>query len=186
MKTQIRLFDDQGLTEDTPHAESVELQIRAIENSAFPFEELSKIAEQESWRKEVNRPTYHIHKWWAQRLGSVFRALALGTFSPNDANILELFYKPSRIGDVIVFDPFIGSGTTLGEVLKLGGRVVGQDINPVAHFLVKNALGLPRHEEVLNMFKQIEADTAERILKMYTAKLPGGQTGQVLYYFWVK
>jgi len=44
MKTQIRLFDDQGLTEATPHAESVELQIRAIENSAFPFEELSKIA----------------------------------------------------------------------------------------------------------------------------------------------
>jgi len=40
----------------------------------------------------------------------------------------------------------MGSGTTLGEVLKLGGRVVGQDINPVAHFLVKNALGLPRHE----------------------------------------
>jgi len=91
MKTQIRLFDDQGLTEATPHAESVELQIRAIENSAFPFEELSKIAEQESWRKEVNRPTYHIHNGGHRGCGSVFRALALGTFSPNDAKYPRTF-----------------------------------------------------------------------------------------------
>ena len=48
---------------------------RAIECDDFPFEKLSRIAERESWRKEVNRPTYHIHKWWAQRLGSVFRGV---------------------------------------------------------------------------------------------------------------
>jgi len=47
---------------------------RAIEDETFPFEALSDIAEVESWRKEINRPLYHIHKWWAQRLGAVFRA----------------------------------------------------------------------------------------------------------------
>jgi len=47
---------------------------RALEDDSFPFEALSEIAERESWRKEVNRPLSHIHKWWAQRLGSVFRA----------------------------------------------------------------------------------------------------------------
>src|SRR5437879_5335058 len=41
---------------------------RAIEDDAFPFERLSAIAEHESWRKEVFRPVYHMHKWWAQRL----------------------------------------------------------------------------------------------------------------------
>lgn len=46
---------------------------QAIEADDFPFEALSEIAELESWRKEINRPIYHIHKWWAQRLGSVFR-----------------------------------------------------------------------------------------------------------------
>lgn len=46
---------------------------RAIDE-AFPFEQISEIAEAESWRKEVLRPIYHLHKWWAQRLGSVFRA----------------------------------------------------------------------------------------------------------------
>ena len=37
----------------------------------FPLVEISQIAEQESWRKEINRPIYHIHKWWATRLGCV-------------------------------------------------------------------------------------------------------------------
>lgn len=37
---------------------------RAIEDDAFPFEHLSAIAEHESWRKEVFRPVYHMHKWW--------------------------------------------------------------------------------------------------------------------------
>ncbi len=41
---------------------------RAIEADSFPFEYLSLAATAESWRKEINRPTYHMHKWWAQRL----------------------------------------------------------------------------------------------------------------------
>ena len=51
---------------------------RAIESDDFPFEQLSRIAERESWRKEIYRPIYHVHKWWAQRLGSVFRGILLG------------------------------------------------------------------------------------------------------------
>ena len=59
----------------------------AIEQSAFPFEHLSDIAELESWRKEVNRPVYHMHKWWATRLGSVFRAILLaGNLDLESAN----------------------------------------------------------------------------------------------------
>ena len=46
------------------------IQKQAIE-SDFPIIEVSKLAEKESWRKEINRPIYHIHKWWAKRLGSV-------------------------------------------------------------------------------------------------------------------
>ena len=45
---------------------------RLIESDAFPFDFLSVIAERESWRKEIHRPIYHLHKWWAKRLGSIF------------------------------------------------------------------------------------------------------------------
>src|SRR5215204_724130 len=91
----------------------------AIEQDAFPFEHLSEIAEHESWRKEVYRPVYHVHKWWAQRLGSVFRAIILGALSPAGTDVLRRFYSPAKFPNSVVFDPFMGSGTTLGEALKV-------------------------------------------------------------------
>ena len=41
-------------------------QKKAIE-TGFPYAELSRVAEAESWRKELNRPLAHIHKWWGHR-----------------------------------------------------------------------------------------------------------------------
>src|SRR5437879_6087962 len=113
-----------------------------IEADSFPFEDLSSIAEVESWRKEIHRPVYHIHKWWAQRLGSVFRGLLIGAATPPEADFQSAFYGTTRLSG-IVYDPFMGSGTTIGEALKLGQRAVGRDINPVAYLAVRTALGLP-------------------------------------------
>ncbi len=160
--------------------------VRAIEAASFPFEHISRIAELESWRKEINRPIYHIHKWWAQRLGSVFRAIVLATFAPEDADVLKLFYSPARLTDVVVFDPFMGSGTTIGEVLKVGGRVIGRDINPVACFLVKNALSMPNRSDVLRTFHVIQTDISQVIQHFYRARPENGVEAQVLYYFWVQ
>src|SRR3982751_2353552 len=90
----------------------------ALENG-FPFEKLSTVAELESWRKEVNRPIYHMHKWWATRLGSIFRSIILaGNLSERD-DVWDQFYQQHNFSDVIVLDPFMGSGTTIGEALKL-------------------------------------------------------------------
>lgn len=161
-------------------------QDRAIEASDFPFEALSDIAELESWRKEVHRPIYHIHKWWAQRLGSIFRAIVLGAVAPARSDVLRLFHSPTALPDIVVFDPFMGSGTTIGETLKLGGRAIGFDINPVAHFLVQNALDLPKRHDLLETFRAIEHDVAAKIQTYYQASLPGGAPAQALYYFWVK
>ena len=85
---------------------------KAIENG-FPFVEISAIAEAESWRKEIYRPTYHLHKWWAQRLGSVFRSLILASAYPANSPIYDLFYSKNDLKGLVVFDPFMGSGTTL-------------------------------------------------------------------------
>ena len=159
---------------------------RAIEDEEFPFEVLSRIAEVESWRKEIYRPNYHIHKWWAQRLGSVFRAITLACFAPHGTDVVDLFYRPVRIPGAVVFDPFMGSGTTLGEALKLGARAIGRDINPVAHFLVRNALAIHDHSDVQQTFRDIERDVANRLRHYYRTTLPDGRETEVLYYFWVK
>ena len=159
---------------------------RAIEDDAFPFEALSDIAEAESWRKEVNRPIYHIHKWWARRLGTVFRAMVIGAFAPKGADLLELFYQPIRIPNATIFDPFMGSGTTVGEAAKLGARAIGRDINPVAHFLVRNALAIHDRPAVLQEFLSIKQDVADQICRFYRTSLPDGTQTDVLYFFWVK
>ena len=159
--------------------------LRAIESDDFPFEQLSRIAERESWRKEIYRPIYHVHKWWAQRLGSVFRGILLGTLTPKGTDVLDLFYSSARFPDAVVFDPFMGSGTTLGETLKLGGRAIGRDINPVSYFQVRTALTLRDSKELERIFKEIEGDVAAKLSSYYTTHLPDGTQCRVLYYFWV-
>ena len=158
---------------------------RAIESDGFPFEELSRIAEAESWRKEIYRPSYHIHKWWAQRLGSVFRGILIGALTPVGADTLSLFYSPVRFPDAVVFDPFMGSGTTLGEALKLGGRAIGRDINPVSYLQVHTALTLSNMTALEAAYREVAADVAETISGYYRTRLPDGTTVPVLYYFWV-
>ena len=158
----------------------------ALEDDGFPFEALSDVAETESWRKEINRPTTHIHKWWAQRLGTVFRAMTIGAFAPSGTDIFDLFYKPVRIPAGTVFDPFMGSGTTLAETVKLGATAVGRDINPVAHFLVKCALSVHDRKAILETYRAIERDVADNLRSYYRSTLPDGTQAEVLYYFWVK
>ena len=99
---------------------------------------------------------------------------------------MQAFYRPIRLRDMVVFDPFMGSGTTVGEALKLGARAIGRDINPVAHFLVRNALAVHDREAVLETFHEIERDVAEEIKSFYRTELEGGVSADVLYYFWVK
>ena len=151
---------------------------------AFPLYQISEVAKRESWRKEVNRPIYHIHKWWAQRLGTVFRASTIHAFAPTDDE-WALFYKKNSFNK-IVLDPFMGSGTTMGEALKLGCCAIGCDINPVSTFLVAEELRNVSRKKLDEEFKRLEAKVSDKIRAYHTTIDP--ETGDkipVLYYFWV-
>jgi putative DNA methylase len=152
---------------------------KAIE-SDFPITEVSQLAETESWRKEI-------HKWWAKRLGSVFRAIGLAALTPEKSNDWQNFYQYHNFKGKIVLDPFMGSGTTLGESLKLGCKVIGGDINPVSTFLVRQALTRVDENELREAFAQLEQKIAKEIQHYYQTHDP--ETHElipVLYYFWVK
>ena len=164
---------------------SVSASPRAIED-AFPFELVSDVAEMESWRKEIYRPIYHVHKWWAQRLGSVFRAAIIAAALPKGAAVMDAFYSRLRLPGLTVFDPFMGSGTTVGEALKLGCTAIGRDINPVAHRSVSTALGALDRAELDAQFKQIERTAGGDIRALYRAVDGSGHPCTALYYFWVK
>ena len=173
----------------SPH--TAEVNSHADERTAlekgFPIVEVSQIAEQESWRKEINRPLYHIHKWWATRLGSVFRAITLASLSPETTNTWVNFYNNHNFSGRIVLDPFMGSGTTLGEATKLGAKAIGCDINPVSTFLVRQAFTRVSETELRSAYRRLECEVASEIRHYYRAIDPETKkTIPVLYFFWVK
>src|SRR5512135_1655831 len=110
---------------------------RAIEVS-FPIVEINRLAVPE---RNAFKPIYQMHKWFARRASCVFRAILLGCLKPAGTDIMAEFYKdhtndPDTNGKLIL-DPFMGGGTTVVEALRLGCKVVGIDLNPVAWFIVK-------------------------------------------------
>ena len=159
---------------------------RLIETDRFPVEFISLLAERESWRKEIHRPIYHVHKWWAKRLGSVFRGALLGCLLPEDTRLEDAFYARHDFAGVSVFEPFMGSGTTIGEAHKLGCTALGRDINPVACEAVRVAFGPMERRRLQGAYEQLSASVGERIRTLYRTTDAQGEPAEVLYYFWVK
>src|SRR5437016_2752003 len=79
-----------------------------------PYVELSKIASVEAHRKNIYRPPYYVHKWWARRTGSVFRGLLLDLLLDEQEDVMEAFYRRHDFSGTTILDPFMGGGTTVG------------------------------------------------------------------------
>ncbi|MGD9853858.1 MAG: adenine-specific DNA methylase [Planctomycetaceae bacterium] len=158
---------------------------RLIESDQFPVEFLSTLAERESWRKELHRPVYHVHKWWATRLGSVFRGILLGCVLEETDDLRSELYRLHSIGTVSVFDPFMGSGTTIGEAHKLGMAALGRDINPVAVQAARTAFGPLDRDRLADAFRLLSKGVGERIRSLYHSVDSRGRRCDVLYFFWV-
>jgi adenine-specific DNA methylase len=59
---------------------------RPIEIS-FPIDQVNEIAEKEAHAKRYYRPVYTMHKWWARRLGSVFRTMLLYALADEELSV---------------------------------------------------------------------------------------------------
>ena len=123
---------------------------RAIE-VGFPIVEINRLAVPE---RNSFKPIYQMHKWFARRASCVFRAILLGALKPalkpdgSPTDLMEEFYKdhtrdPDTVGKTVL-DPFMGGGTTVLEALRLGCKVTGIDLNPVAWFILKCTLEYPQ------------------------------------------
>jgi adenine-specific DNA methylase len=47
----------------------------------FPIEQVNPLAQREA---NAKRPIYMLHKWWARRLGCVFRTIVLSALIPEE------------------------------------------------------------------------------------------------------
>jgi putative DNA methylase len=158
-------------------------EMKLIETDNFPIEFLSRLAERESWRKELHRPIYHVHKWWATRLGSVFRGILLGCALPASSDLKREFYSTHSFHGWSVLDPFMGSGTTVGEAHKLGFSALGRDINPVSVDAASTAFGPIDRKNLMHAFELLEREIGSRIRRLYKSRDSKGRLCDVLYFF---
>lgn len=155
--------------------------------SRVPYVDLSVMARVEAHRKNIYRPPYYVHKWWARRTGSVFRGIALDMLLPEGADVMDAYYRAHDFSDVVVLDPFMGGGTTVGEALRLGCKVVGCDLNPVAWYLVSQAMRRADVPKLLESYQQVADAVAESISDMYRTTCSGcGGNATTQYTSWVK
>jgi putative DNA methylase len=147
----------------------------------FPSVMLSKVGTQESWRKEVHRPATSTHKWWAKRLGTVFRGIITSATTPSDADAEPAYSTKTNLNSLVILDPFAGSGVTAVEVVKLGARAVSFDINPVATLVQRQAIQRWDDTALKSAYLQVEETCRGEVDRVHRTK--DGRT--VLYYFWV-
>jgi putative DNA methylase len=149
--------------------------------TCFPAAVVNATAEAESWRKEVHRPATHTHKWWAQRLGTVFRGLLTSALVGSHDAAVDAFCSAFRAPGLVVYDPFAGSGTTVVEAIKLGCKAIGQDINPVATLVQRQAVAKWDPQRLHEMFRTVERAARPEIDALHQT----ADGDPVLYYFWV-
>lgn len=154
----------------------------------FPVLPINEIAKVEAASGAGRKPIYTMTKWWARRPSSVFRSLliAAATKAPDDPSesaklVWDNYYanhqKKGAFKHLKVADIFMGGGTTLVEGSRLGMQMVGNDLNPVAWFVVMQELANVNLEQVKKLLADIEAEVKPQIMPYYYCDGPEGEKG---------
>ncbi|MBN1676541.1 MAG: DUF1156 domain-containing protein [Kiritimatiellae bacterium] len=150
----------------------------------IPF--VAGLALREKQIQQNYRPLIAVHKWFARRPGTLFRALVLSEFV--DAPLRQSFYEAHDLAGLRVADPFMGGGTPLLEANRLGCDVLGCDINPMAYWIVRQEI----EELDLNAYRAaaeaLREGLEEEVGALYrTACVECGNIdARVKYFLWVK
>ncbi len=152
----------------------------------FPILPVNQVAIIEG---NAGKPIYQMSKWWARRRSSVFRSMliAAATKAPQDHShaaklVWDNYYanhqKKGAFKHLKVADIFMGGGTTLVEGSRLGMQMVGNDLNPVAWFVVKQELANVDLDELKRLLADIEAEVKPQIMPYYYCDGPNGEKGK--------
>jgi len=149
-----------------------------------PF--VAQLAQREKQIQQHYRPIIGVHKWFARRPGTLYRALLLAEFA-GDRPLVEQFFRGHDLGPLVVGDPFMGGGTPVLEANRLGCHIVGVDINPMAYWIVRQELAHVDRRALRATGKQVVEAVESQIKGLYqtTCVLCGNQA-PVKYFLWVK
>ena len=152
----------------------------------FDIPLVAGLALREKQIQQNYRPIIAVHKWFARRPGTLFRALTLAEFG--DAPLADLFFVANDFPGRKVADPFMGGGTPLIEANRVGCDVTGFDINPMAAWIVREEI---EHLDV-DAYRQEAARLLDKLRAeighLYVTDCPlyGDTDVPVKYFLWVK
>jgi len=130
------------------------------------------------------RPVIGIHKWFARRPGTIFRSLLLAEYG--EGPLCDSFWKSHKLSGVIG-DPFMGGGTPVYEANRLGFHVVGCDINPMAHWIVRQSLTPLDIDAFVSTAASVVDCVEADVGAFYRTKCGScGGVANVKYFLWVK
>lgn len=157
-----------------------------LETSGLPFLELLPLALREG---NSRKPIYQMHKWWARRLSTVFRAILIGSVlseDNSDQDFMDYFHEEREPGKgMVVYDPFTGGGTTLVEAQRLGFELSGSEIDPVAWYVTRQELSYVSPDALDSAFEKVTRLAAPKVRSLYKTTLDDGQGADIVYGFWV-
>ena len=138
--------------------------------------------------REGRRPRaiYTGHKWFARRLGSVFRALLIGATSGVEADFWARFYGDADLRHVVVLDPFVGGGTSIVEALRLGATTHGVDVDPVACTVSDFEVKADKLPDLAEALHGLQRTVGEKVRQFHMTSAEDGTERVVLHHFWVQ
>jgi len=154
-----------------------------LDTGHLPVEELAVLAMREGRRP---RPIYQVHRWFARRFGSAFRALLTAAALPPGADFWSAYYKGVDWRGRNVLDPFVGGGTSIVEALRLGANVIGVDVDAVACAVTRLETHLETVPDLLSPLDDLKRRVGGQLAPYYRTVTAEGETREVLHYFWVQ
>src|SRR5262245_33348878 len=79
-----------------------------LDSGRLPVEDLARLADREGRRPA---PIYQVHRWFARRFSSAFRAILTAAQLTTDDDFWDQFYGGVDCSGLTVLDPFVGGGT---------------------------------------------------------------------------
>lgn len=163
----------------------------ALQNPAilkdFPFDKIYEVSRKEASRK---KPIFFIHRYFARRTTCNFRLALLSLLFEKETDIWSKFYDSNQLSsedNLTILDPFMGGGTTIFESLRIGAKVIGNDLQPLSKFVTEAEV---RPLDAKNLKKQLgylDKKVGEKIKSYFKTDCPEcKKEADVMYNFHVK
>jgi SAM-dependent methyltransferase len=156
-----RGMSQQGLGGDSPEGKNIVEQIRAFREFGKRTQEAETIAA--TFGGDPLRVPTYINEFWTSKQRAVHRLHEISYRACFKPQLPSFFIDRLTQPGEVVYDPFMGRGTTLLEATLRGRVPVGCDLSPLSVFLCRPRLNPPTLQQVTHRLAEIDFRAAHEI-----------------------